>query len=177
MALILWIPTRLPSLNDLLNSKGTVRGTWNRYNEQKCMWYGQIKLLCLAKQIGLQPPGFLTMLYQEPNTKRDPDNIVAGGTKLLLDSLVGAGVLAGDGWRDNLGYAGYWTLASKPGCLVHWGDRVLTKQEMLALLQKETDGTANNGRGVTDDEPGRALAAQAPRRRNARARGQLGGCS
>lgn len=136
--MLLWIASRLPGLNDLLNAKGTVRGQWNGYNAQKCVWYGQIKTLCNAKGIGLQDPGYLTLLFVEPNKRRDPDNVVAGGTKLVLDSLVGAGVLRGDGWDDNLGFIGYWIfLGGRAGCLVHWGGELLTKDAMSALLEKE----------------------------------------
>lgn len=139
------------------------------------MWYGRVKLLCLAKGIGLQGPGFLTMLYCEPTRKRDPDNIVGGGTKLLLDSLVGAGVLRGDGWGDNLGFIGYWVHRSnREGCLIHWGDEIFTKQAMEALLEKELEnGTANDRRRAADDEPPGAHASKTARPRNARARGKL----
>lgn len=167
--MLLWVPSRLPGLNDLLNAKGTIRGQWNGYNAQKCIWYGQVALLCRAKGIQRQEPGFGTFLFAEPNTKRDPDNIVAGGVKLLLDSLVGADVLPGDGWRDNLGFAGYWThRPSRPGCLVHWGSEILTKDAMLALLEKELEnGNFKHGPGVAAHEPNRAHVAKAPRRRRA----------
>lgn len=178
--MILWIPSRLPGLNELLNAKGTVRGAWNGYNEQKCMWYGRVKLLCLARGIGIQPPGFLTMLYLEKDRRRDPDNVVAGGTKLLLDSLVGAGVLRGDGWDDNLGFIGFWTCRKgREGCLVHWGDELLTKQAMEALLEKEisddgrqenaTSGNANGyGSGAFGDGARRANASKRQGRRRAK---------
>jgi hypothetical protein len=134
----LYIAGRLPGLNELLAGKSTQCGNWNRYNELKCQWYGQIKLLTQARKIGLQEPGYATVLFREPNTRRDPDNVVGGGTKLLFDSLVGAGVLPGDGWQTVLGYVGYWVLSPKQaGCLIHWGDELLTKTAMLALMEKE----------------------------------------
>ena len=102
----MWVPGRLPGLNELLREKANVHGRWNGYNEIKCQWYGQIQLLARAKQVDRQGPGFATFLFVEPNAKRDPDNIVAGGVKLLLDSLVGSGVLLGDGWTHVLGFVG-----------------------------------------------------------------------
>lgn len=167
--MLIWIPSRLPSLNDLLDAKGTVRGQWNKYNQQKSVWFGQVKGLCLARNVGAQDPGYGTFLFVEPNQKRDPDNIVAGGVKLLFDSFVGAGVLAGDGWRDNLGFVGYWTCkTARAGCLVHWGPELLTKETMLSLLEKELNrGITNDRRGTFSDEPAREAAAGATRRRNA----------
>lgn len=166
--MILWVPSRLPGLNDLLNAKGTTKGSWNGYNAQKCVWYGQVALLCRAKSIQRQEPGYGTFLFAEPNMKRDPDNIVAGGVKLLLDSLVGADVLPGDGWRDNLGFAGYWThRPASPGCLIFWGTEILTKEAMLALLEKELEKSGNpiNRHRATGNEPHRAPPAKAARRR------------
>jgi hypothetical protein len=120
------------------------------------------------------------MLYVEPNRKRDPDNIVAGGTKLLLDSLVGAGVLRGDGWSDNLGFIGYWAYrASREGCLVHWGEEILTKQAMEALLEKELENSGKNENGnrpgIARDGSGRAANSSRRGRRGAQSHRQLSG--
>lgn len=136
--MILWIVGRVPSLNELLDAKAKQRGKWNRYNDIKANWASQVKLAAVLKRIGLQPPGCGTFLFCEPDQRRDPDNVVGAGVKLLLDSLVAADVLGGDGWHDNLGFCGYWTLTpGRAGCLIHWGDEILTKPEMLALLEKE----------------------------------------
>lgn len=134
--MLIWIPGRLPGLNEMLQAKSTQTGKWNRYNEFKCQWSSQIKVLIQAKGIGLSPPGYGSFLFIEPSMKRDPDNLVSGGVKLLLDCFVGAGVLAGDGWADNLGFVGYWICRkNRAGCLVHWGEEILTKDAMLALFE------------------------------------------
>lgn len=39
----------------------------------------------------------LTLDFREPNRRRDPDNIYTGGTKVILDALVQAGILPSDG--------------------------------------------------------------------------------
>lgn len=144
----LWVSGRMPGLNDLLNAKGTVKGQWNAYNGQKARWYGVIRLLALHEGLTMQGPGYATFLFVEPHTRRDPDNIVAGGVKLILDSLVSAEVLPGDGWSTVLGFVGHWRKGDRPGCLVHWGDELLTKEAMEALLEKELEnGTAKQEDG------------------------------
>lgn len=47
----------------------------------------------------------LEFTWHEIDRRRDPDNVAAGGRKLVLDGLVKAGVLGGDGWR----YVQSWT--------------------------------------------------------------------
>ncbi len=42
-------------------------------------------------------PATFTFSWAEPDRHRDPDNIAAGGTKLVMDALVDAGVLPKDG--------------------------------------------------------------------------------
>jgi hypothetical protein len=150
----LFVRGRLPGLNELLNLKGTVNGSWNGYNSLKCKWYGQIALLARARGIQPQPAGFMTFLFVEPDRRRDPDNLVAGGAKLLFDSLVGADVLPGDGWLHNLGFVGFWICSpARAGCLLHWGDELMSKDAMVALLEKEgKNGTQNDRLRIVDDE-------------------------
>lgn len=135
----LWIPGRLPSLNKLLDAKSTQKGNWNSYNDLKCQWFGQIRLLIVAKRVQPVGPGYFTFLFCEPDMRRDPDNVAAGGVKLLFDSFVGAEVMAGDGWKHVLGFTAHWThTPGKAGCYVEFSeDRLLSKAEMLANIQKE----------------------------------------
>ena len=68
-----------------------------------------------ARRARLDPvaPGvkaLVASIWYEPNNRRDPDNVISGGRKLILDALgpgrdgsrgwPGAGVLRGDGRRD-----------------------------------------------------------------------------
>jgi len=125
-------------LNDLLAGSRNHKGSWNAYNEQKRRWYGQIRLLCQAKRVETVGPGYFTFVFVEPDRRRDPDNVAAGGIKLLFDSLVGADVMKGDSWAHVLGFVSYWVhTPGKAGCLVHHGDALLTKDDALSLLEKE----------------------------------------
>src|SRR4051812_18775864 len=98
MAFTMWISGRLPSLNDLLDRKGTIDGRWNAYNQLKGQWFGQIQLLVRSAGIQAQGPGCASALWVEPHRQRDPDNVIGGGFKLLLDAFVGCEIIAGDGW-------------------------------------------------------------------------------
>lgn len=165
----------MPGLNDLLAAKSSIQGKWNAYNQVKNQWYGQIKLLALARGIEPQGPGMATMLFIEPHRQRDPDNVVGAGAKLLLDSFVGAGVLPGDGWSVNLGFVGYWICRTDgAGCLFHWGDELLDKAAMLQLLEKEQNGTSDNGYRASHYESDRAPARKAACR-HAQPHRKLGG--
>lgn len=165
----------MPGLNEML-AGNRASGRWNSYNEVKCVWYGQIKVLVLALGVASHGPGFATMLFCEPNRKRDPDNLVSGGAKILLDSLVGCEVLPGDDWNSNLGFIGFWQhTPGRAGCLFHWDDELISRASMLELLEKEQgkDGIANNRLRAVDDEPLRKAARKAAAR-GSLARGQLG---
>ena len=143
----IFLPSRMPSLNELLDGKAQ-HGSWNRYNATKAKWASDIGLVVRARGLSAQGPTYLSVLWLEPNTRRDPDNILSGGFKLLLDSLVKAGVMDGDGWNDVLGLAGFWhKVPEKVGCLVYFSPSgLVTKDTMMLLLQQEMSGNGNSNR-------------------------------
>jgi len=135
---ILWLPGRFPGLNDLLGAKSSQKGNWNAYADLKRRHYGQIKLLCQAKRVEPVGPGYFTFLFIESDRRRDPDNIAAGGIKLIFDSLVGADVMKGDSWAHVLGFVAYWQVGARPGCLVNFTpDGLVEKGAMLLKLERE----------------------------------------
>lgn len=143
----LWVPSRMPGLNELLSAKSTQRGNWSSYNDVKQRLFGQIQLLVRSKGIRPVGPGHFSFLFVEPDRRRDPDNVAAGGIKILLDALVGAEVLAGDGWAHVLGFVSYWQVGDKPGCLVTWDERqVWSKPAMQGALEKEIEDAQQKSR-------------------------------
>jgi hypothetical protein len=105
----------LPSLNELLARSGGVSG----YNRTKRRL--QADLVWAIKAAKLKPVERVTMVYTwaEPNKRRDPSNISAGGRKLIEDALVDAGVLANDGWAQIEGWQDRFTVCPlKPGVWV-----------------------------------------------------------
>jgi hypothetical protein len=148
----LWIPGRLMGLNDIIEQSAGASKGWSKYNATKQKWAGNIALLANAKGIDVIGPNYFTYLFCEPNQKRDPSNIVAGGVKLIEDALQAATLLKNDGWNDILGFTGYWVRkAERVGCLVHWNpDGVVSRETMGVLLGVELRRYAvkENGHGL-----------------------------
>ena len=123
-----FIPGALPGLNDLLawaKSRGDTIGRkgkrrWSSYAEQKRVW--EEAIFVVIRNGKLSPysgPVFIDYLWQEPNRRRDPSNIAAGGRKFIEDALVRAGILRGDGWRFIGGFTDRFVLDKKrPGVTV-----------------------------------------------------------
>lgn len=163
----LWLAGRLPGLNELLDSKSQQHGKWNKYNAKKGQLAATIGLVARSQNLGLQSPCYVSMLVLEPNRKRDPDNITSGAFKIILDSLSSCGVLAGDGWAEILGLAGYWDyIPGKVGTFLHFSQSgLVTKETMQLMLQErlgnEHSGKANGyGAGNRSDAGHRAHAEQ-----------------
>lgn len=99
-----FIPGPLPGMNDFIAWAKVRAGKWNSYAVNKHLW--EIDIFHCIKAAGLQPmisPVFLIIAWQEPNKRRDPDNISAG-KKLIFDALTTSGILPGDGWKTIGGF-------------------------------------------------------------------------
>lgn len=99
------VPGPLPGLNELVAvAKRRARNGWNGYAAVKRRWTARVA----AAVRRARPPRFLRavieFLWVEASRRRDPDNVAAGGRKIVLDALVAAGVLPGDGWRAVAGW-------------------------------------------------------------------------
>ena len=91
---------RLPGLNDMTRE---ARG--NKYESAKTK--RSCTMLCGAAAKSQNIPAMtrpvvVSILWVEPNRKRDMDNI-ACGAKYILDGLQEAHIIANDGWKDILG--------------------------------------------------------------------------
>ena len=112
---------RLPNLNELINAKAEIFHAGKRFSR-----YSQIKKKWMAtigwhiRQQKLKPVSrvFLKFTWHEQNKKRDPDNIAAGGKKLILDALVEMGILANDGWQQVAGWTDAFDVREQPGVTV-----------------------------------------------------------
>lgn len=109
-----WLPGRLPGLNDLMFTNVGARIKHQRGPKQA------VKLLVQTQRI--QPfttPVALSFEWREPNRKRDPDGFCAGGAKVVIDALKTAGVIENDGWKHIARIRHEWRVdAEKPGVLV-----------------------------------------------------------
>lgn len=108
----------MPGLNDLIacakvSGRRNGQKNWNAYAAMKKQWGEIIKLTALAQGIKPVTRVWIDYVWIEPNKKRDPDNVCAGGRKLILDGLVHAGVLPGDGWKHIAGHTDSFVVVAK----------------------------------------------------------------
>lgn len=94
------IPGELPDLNTIIAESKRGRGKWQPYNEMKqehtniVAWIAKSEIKKKLKKIDLE----ITWICK--NRRKDKDNIMAGGLKMILDGLVVAGVIKNDGWSE-----------------------------------------------------------------------------
>lgn len=123
----LFIPGKVPSLNDLLYAKTTTNKSgggwllnrnkkkqtfvWNGYNDIKKDWSSRV-VAAVEKAGGLPPynKAYFSYLVVEQNKKRDPSNICATAIKFIEDALIKCKVIINDGWTEVLGINVHWTL-------------------------------------------------------------------
>lgn len=91
----LTIQGRLPGLNEYIAEIAKSKYSGGSMKKQ---WTETIKALSKAQGIRRCHPVEIIFTWYEPNMKRDKDNI-AFAKKFILDGLVTAGVLEGDGWK------------------------------------------------------------------------------
>ena len=103
------IPRKALNLNDVIRMKAS---RWmGKWNELKKDWESLV-----AEEVeeqGIRPVSGMVRICltcYEPTKQRDPDNIVAGSKKVILDGLVQAGVLQGDGWKYVAEFKDDWKL-------------------------------------------------------------------
>ena len=125
----LWIPGPLPGLNEMIDAAKGSGGRGAGYARLKRDWTEAV--WAHAKSARLPSfPGRVVLRFRwfERDRRRDPDN-VAAAKKLVMDGLVKAGVLKGDGWK----FVQSWTdsfdvVPERPGVAVtihHYGGAVL----------------------------------------------------
>lgn len=89
------IPGELPDLNKIID---TAKTHWSQYRKMKEA-NTELVAWCAKGQEQVSRADFIFTWYAK-DRRTDPDNIAAGGCKMVLDGLVKAGVLAGDGWKQ-----------------------------------------------------------------------------
>ena len=102
---VLWIPGRMPGLNEYIAAMNRNRFIGNQMKQENTNL-----VTMLAKMNKLTPikyPVEIEFLWQEPNNKRDPDNIIFA-KKFILDGLVIAGILPNDTQQYIYGFSERW---------------------------------------------------------------------
>ena len=103
----------LPGLND---HEKAARGSKYAASTLKSRWTCEAEYCATkAKLAGLMLENvFIRFLWVENGKRRDPDNIVFA-KKYILDGLVRARVIPGDGWKHISGFTDTWEVGQKPG--------------------------------------------------------------
>jgi len=106
-----FIPGMLPGWNEAFAAANA-----NRYkgNTLKKQWTNDIALIVKSHHFKPMDQAYFIFTWYEKDRRRNPDNIAAGGRKLILDSLQVAGVIENDGWHQVLGWEDKF-LVDKPG--------------------------------------------------------------
>lgn len=112
----LWIPGRLPGLNELIAAAKGAGGRGAAYAKLKAKWTNDLVLRIRAARLRpIVGRAYLRFIWREENERRDPDNIAAGGRKLILDALVVAKVIGDDGWKHVAGWNDAWAVCEPAG--------------------------------------------------------------
>jgi hypothetical protein len=101
----LWIPGEFPSMNKTVAAAKSGRGRGNAYSRLKKEWTEFVKNW-VRSQYGAVPHGEpvrLSFHWTTADARTDADN-VSSAKKYVIDGLVAAGVLSGDGRRVVVGF-------------------------------------------------------------------------
>ena len=89
------VPGELPGMNKIIADS---KSHYKKYSSMKKQ-YTELVAWC-SKGKGPFKRIDLDITYYCKDRRRDPDNIVGGGNKFVLDGLVAAGVIKNDGWKE-----------------------------------------------------------------------------
>lgn len=121
---ILWIPGPMPGLTEVIEAckhadHGRLGKRWNAYAELKKAWSNEIDLYARQRRMAPITTKCFCFMFVEKDKRRDPDNFISGGMKLIFDGLQKAKLLQNDGWSHVDDIKPYWTVdVAQPGVLL-----------------------------------------------------------
>lgn len=151
-----WVPGKVPSLNDLLDAKGTRKpivrsiimrakpgkgkqrgGEYDLYNDIKQDWK-QRTIRAIGAPFVRVSSAYFGYVVVESERRRDPSNICSAAVKFIEDGLVVGGVLPNDGWDNVLGIRVHWLHrpGRDPGVYVVMSDEALTEDQLAAEYEE-----------------------------------------
>lgn len=89
------IPGRLPDFNQVI---GLAKSHYMAYSTMKAENTEAVAWCC--KSLKPMERVRVSITWYCENKRQDPDNVIGGGQKFVLDGLVKAGVLVNDGWKQ-----------------------------------------------------------------------------
>lgn len=91
---IITVYGELPDLNTIIDKS---KSHWANYSKMKKIYTSRVARAAIGAQKVKKAD--IDIIYYCKNRRKDPDNIIGGGNKFVLDGLVKAGVIENDGWR------------------------------------------------------------------------------
>lgn len=111
---VIEIPIRLPGLNEYTKAN---RGNKYAGAKMKADYEGLIIHYIRSQKPKAHKRVKLVFRWREKDMKRDLDN-VAFAKKFILDAMVHAGVMPGDGWKHVTGFEDHFEVSKQPGVRV-----------------------------------------------------------
>ena len=106
-------------MNEIIKAAKGAGGTGRAYSRMKAKQTDAIAWAALAAKLPrFTVPVHIAFRFVEKDRRRDPDNVAAGARKMILDGLVLAGVLKGDGWAHVAGWTDTFEVGDQPGVSV-----------------------------------------------------------
>lgn len=91
---VIIVDGELPDLNTIIDQS---KSHWANYSKMKKTYTSRVAQAAIgARQVKRAD---IDITYYCKNRRKDPDNIIGGGNKFVLDGLVKAGIIKDDGWR------------------------------------------------------------------------------
>lgn len=94
-SLCILIPGELPSLNDIIDADRR-----NRFVGAKLKRNAMAVVAPYLPHTPISTPVTVNIHFCSKTARRDPDNIAAGGTKIIFDAMQRAGILENDGQKQ-----------------------------------------------------------------------------
>lgn len=107
-----YVNQRLDGLNEVIKEARThwSRGADHKKAQQEIVEWAIVEAKNRGKLQPVSGPFRLELFFAEPNTARDPDNIVSA-KKFILDALQTMGIIPNDNQKFVLGFSERWGLA------------------------------------------------------------------
>jgi hypothetical protein len=113
----LWLPWRLPGLNEIIGAAKGCGGRGLGYSTMKSKTTQDIAWQIKAARIPPLKAARFKFTWAEPSRQRDKDNIAAG-RKFIMDAFKLVKVWGNDGWKQVIGWSDEFQVSDKPGVLV-----------------------------------------------------------
>lgn len=129
----------MPGFNEMIlaaKSFSPKNKKYNGYASLKQKWSNIIEAAILESGLFHIDKLFLHLIWNEPNRKRDPDNIAAF-VKFILDALQKANIIDNDGWNNIIGWRNDFIVSPPRSVEVRLYDKTRPNSKTDTEIQEE----------------------------------------